>query len=136
YYPHQLAIVRRVLSDPIQRYLLADEVGLGKTIEAGMLIRQHLLDAGRTASVLVLVPSHLEDQWREELAEHFGADGEERIVVLPYESVTEEAPARRRQPNFLVMDEAHQAAGWAWSSESTRQTRYRLIERLAHSAPR
>lgn len=36
---HQVEVVRRVLQDPAQRYLLADEVGLGKTIEAGILIR-------------------------------------------------------------------------------------------------
>ncbi len=37
-YPHQVEVVRRVLEDPIQRYLLADEVGLGKTIEAGVIL--------------------------------------------------------------------------------------------------
>jgi ATP-dependent helicase HepA len=37
-YPHQVEVVRRVLEDPIQRYLLADEVGLGKTIEAGAIL--------------------------------------------------------------------------------------------------
>jgi ATP-dependent helicase HepA len=42
--PHQVAVVHRVLHDPFQRYLLADEVGLGKTIEAGALIRQFTLD--------------------------------------------------------------------------------------------
>lgn len=42
-YGHQLAAVNRVLSDPVHRYLLADEVGLGKTIEAGLLIAQHLI---------------------------------------------------------------------------------------------
>ena len=42
--PHQIAAVRRVLTDPVQRYLLADEVGLGKTIEAGLIVRQHLID--------------------------------------------------------------------------------------------
>ena len=40
---HQVTIVRRILRDPIERYLLAHEVGLGKTIEAGILIRQHTL---------------------------------------------------------------------------------------------
>jgi len=40
---HQIEVVRRVLQDPVQRYLLADEVGLGKTIEAGILIRQRVL---------------------------------------------------------------------------------------------
>ena len=42
--PHQMSVVRRVLQDPVQRYLLADEVGLGKTIEAGVIIRQYVLD--------------------------------------------------------------------------------------------
>ena len=45
-YPHQVEVIRRVLEDPIQRYLLADEVGLGKTIEAGVILRQYLLDYG------------------------------------------------------------------------------------------
>ena len=43
---HQVGAARRVLADPIPRYLLADEVGLGKTIEAGMVLRQLLLDTG------------------------------------------------------------------------------------------
>ena len=41
---HQYNIVKRVNMDPIQRYLLADEVGLGKTIEACAVIRQYVLD--------------------------------------------------------------------------------------------
>jgi len=43
-FPHQVQAALTVLSDPVQRYLLADEVGLGKTIEAGFVIRQVLLD--------------------------------------------------------------------------------------------
>src|SRR3970282_254336 len=43
---HQVTTVRRVLADPIARYLLADEVGLGKTIEAGVLIRSHGVGLG------------------------------------------------------------------------------------------
>jgi ATP-dependent helicase HepA len=50
--PHQIEVVRRVLQDPVQRYLLADEVGLGKTIEAGILVRQYVHD------VDVLVGGH------------------------------------------------------------------------------
>ena len=49
---HQVSLVRKVLADPIQRYLLADEVGLGKTIEAGILIKQHLLDQPSDSSIL------------------------------------------------------------------------------------
>lgn len=52
---HQIDVVRRVLTDHTQRYLLADEVGLGKTIEAGIIIRQTVLDDIRNHRVLVLV---------------------------------------------------------------------------------
>ena len=54
-HPHQLEAARRVLADATQRYLLADEVGLGKTIEAAIVARQHLLD-GSPGDVLVVVP--------------------------------------------------------------------------------
>jgi ATP-dependent helicase HepA len=64
--PHQIAAVRRVLTDPIRRYLLADEVGLGKTIEAGLIVRQHLID-NPSRTVLISAPAHLVDQWRQEL---------------------------------------------------------------------
>jgi len=54
---HQIEVVRRVLQDPVQRYLLADEVGLGKTIEAGILIRQRVLDAIEDFAILCSFPS-------------------------------------------------------------------------------
>ena len=63
----QVAVVRRVLQDPVQRYLLADEVGLGKTIEAGILIRQFVLDEPKTHHILVITPRALLQQWRQEL---------------------------------------------------------------------
>ncbi len=65
-YPHQVEVVRRVLEDPIQRYLLADEVGLGKTIEAGVILRQYLLDEPQGRAV-ILVPQYLLEQWLQEL---------------------------------------------------------------------
>src|SRR5690606_10944193 len=65
--PHQVATVRRVTTDRIQRYLLADEVGLGKTIEAGLIIRQLLIDNPRLR-VVVSVPDALVNQWKSELA--------------------------------------------------------------------
>ena len=46
--PHQYRVVQQVLRDPIQRYLLADEVGLGKTIEAGAILRQYVIDEPST----------------------------------------------------------------------------------------
>ena len=62
-YPHQVEVIRRVLEDPIQRYLLADEVGLGKTIEAGAILRQYLLpvliDFGGVKQVAAQVESQV-----------------------------------------------------------------------------
>lgn len=52
------------------RAILADEVGLGKTVEAGMILKEYLL-RGLVASALILVPASLVNQWREELAEKF-----------------------------------------------------------------
>jgi ATP-dependent helicase HepA len=67
---HQLTAVRRVAEDGNRRYLLADEVGLGKTIEAGALIWQ-CFNENPEARVLVISPDHLRQQWAEELTERF-----------------------------------------------------------------
>ncbi len=57
-YPHQVEVVRRVLEDPVQRYLLADEVGLGKTIEAGIVLRQTWLDNPSSSALVAVNPGH------------------------------------------------------------------------------
>ncbi|HXR36277.1 MAG TPA: SNF2-related protein [Candidatus Binataceae bacterium] len=67
---HQVETVRKVLRQFRGRVLLADEVGLGKTIEAGMVLKEYLL-RGMVESVLVLVPASLVGQWREELETKF-----------------------------------------------------------------
>jgi ATP-dependent helicase HepA len=69
---HQLYAVRRVLGDRVPRFLLADEVGLGKTIEAGLVI-QALLAADPSLTVLVLAPGSMSRQWLCELYFRFGA---------------------------------------------------------------
>ena len=68
--PHQIETVRKVLRRFRGRVLLADEVGLGKTIEACLLLREYLL-RGLAKRVLILVPTPLVSQWREELASKF-----------------------------------------------------------------
>jgi ATP-dependent helicase HepA len=105
--PHQVAAVRRVLTDPIQRYLLADEVGLGKTIEAGLIVRQHLIDNPETG-VLVATPAQLCDQWRSELnaklrLDQFG----ETVEYIGHADLTRVS----RAPDILVIDEAHHLVG-------------------------
>jgi ATP-dependent helicase HepA len=105
--PYQVAAVRRVLTDPVQRYLLADEVGLGKTIEAGLIIRQHLIDNPNT-EVLIAAPPHLCQQWRRELVDKIRLDqfGEafECCSHADLASIS-------RAPDILVVDEAHHLVG-------------------------
>lgn len=104
---HQIEVVRRVLTDPVKRYLLADEVGLGKTIEAGIILRQHLLDHPEGCSVLVIAPRALIEQWKSQLRDRcqvgigFGHD----LEFLPLEEVAGWADF---QPDFIILDEAHQ----------------------------
>jgi len=126
--PHQIAAVRRVLTDPVQRYLLADEVGLGKTIEAGLIIRQHLIDNPDT-EVLISAPPHLCEQWRRELVDKLRLDqfGE------AFECCSHADLARvSRSPAVLVVDEAHHLVGL--ESGPLLGAAERLRE-LAHDAP-
>lgn len=77
--PHQLYVLNRALSDNNIRYILADEVGLGKTIEAGMIIKE-LKARGLVKRILVVCPKGLVTQWEQEMAEKFG---EKFHVILP-----------------------------------------------------
>ena len=131
-YPHQVEIIRRVLEDPVQRYLLADEVGLGKTVEAGVVIRQFLIDhAG--GDVRVFAPSVLCQQWEQELDEKFdvGALGG-TIQVDPLEGIERETA--QKAPDFLVIDEAHKIAEWAFSDD--RADAFVRLASWAHEAER
>jgi superfamily II DNA or RNA helicase len=70
---YQVETVRKVLKQYRGRVLLADEVGLGKTIEAGMVVKEYML-RGMAERLLILTPASLVGQWREEMAEKFGID--------------------------------------------------------------
>ncbi|MBI3910628.1 MAG: DEAD/DEAH box helicase family protein [Armatimonadetes bacterium] len=72
-YPHQIEAARRVLREMRGRALLADEVGLGKTIEAGLVMKEYLL-RGLARRVLILTPPSLVSQWQEEMATKFDED--------------------------------------------------------------
>ncbi len=74
-FEHQIRAVRAALRRMRGRALLADEVGLGKTIEAGLALKEYML-RGMAAKVLVLVPPVLAEQWREELASKFDIEAE------------------------------------------------------------
>lgn len=100
---HQVDVVRRVLNDPIQRYLLADEVGLGKTIEACAIIRQAMWD-NPAERVVIAVPSTLIGQWKRELSWRFFLEPSgDRLRVIPYEEITSIDPSK---VDTFVVDEA------------------------------
>lgn len=71
--PHQLYALKRAMSTDRVRYLLADEVGLGKTIEAGLILRE-LKARGLAKRTLVVAPAGLTSQWVSEMKTHFSED--------------------------------------------------------------
>jgi ATP-dependent helicase HepA len=107
--PHQYEVVKRVLQDPIQRYVLADEVGLGKTIEAGVLIRQYVLDNPQDHRVSVIVPPALVVQWRRELRKRFllGDLLDDSLHVLSISASPQQLLEKLRESGMVVIDEAH-----------------------------
>lgn len=115
---HQIEVVQRVLTDPVQRYLLADEVGLGKTIEAGIILRQHILDHPARHKVLVIAPQALIPQWEGQLRDRcqVSADYGHGIDFAALEEIED---WNEFQPDFIIVDEAHQlakAGGGAFSA--------------------
>ena len=101
---HQLSVVRRVAQDVTRRYLLADEVGLGKTIESCALIRQRI-DLHPEAKILVLVPDQLCSQWKAELENKFITWGHKSEIEILSHADSEDWPEKGL--DVLVVDEAH-----------------------------
>ncbi|KAB8171194.1 restriction endonuclease subunit R [Streptomyces sp. 3MP-14] len=127
-YPHQVRAALTVLSDPVQRYLLADEVGLGKTIQAGYVILQTLIDTPR-ASVLVVAPDPLRRQWMTELRTKFFTDDFPSQVTI----TSHESPERWSQYHgydLVVVDEAHLLVQDRVDADPI----YHALASLAHSA--
>jgi len=154
--PHQLRVAAIVSQRRPPRALLADEVGLGKTIEAAMIVAR-LLASGRVARVLVLTPPSLTAQWFVELLRRFNlpfalfdeerceaievADAErnpfedEQCVIADIDWLAD-TPRRATQVlaatwDLVVVDEAHHLE---WTPESASEG-YRLVERLAARSP-
>ncbi len=144
-FDHQVETVHRVLRTFCGRALLADEVGLGKTIEAGMLVSEYLL-RGMARTVLVVCPAALVGQWRAELADKFSivaettdeprfrsspeaawaADRESQVVVASLQMARSSRHAelvRARRWDLVVVDEAHHLKNRSTAG-------YRLIDSL------
>lgn len=150
--PHQLYIANEVASRYAPRVLLADEVGLGKTIEAGMILHQQL-STGRASRILIIVPEPLVNQWLVELLRRFNLFfniyDEERCQAItestdftnPFNAEQQilcslslfiDNPERFQQAinsqwDLLIIDEAHHLE---WTPDKVSEE-YKLAEHLA-----
>lgn len=134
--PHQWRVVRQVLNDPIQRYLLADEVGLGKTIEAGIIIRQYVLDYPDSHSVAIIVPPTLENQWYSELSVkfHLSSHIENKLIkIIPSKDIVEQR-LDLSDYGMIVIDEAHRIVEGVSAENET--DIYRLIRKAVQEVDR
>lgn len=138
---HQIRAARLVLRDPVSRYILADEVGLGKTIEAGIVVRQHVLESTGEFKVLVVVPHHLAHQWKGELSEKFALENEllfGSVEVCSFDAVRHviEHVWDGQTPEMLVIDEAHHLATLAFGDGEDQTGLYHLLTGLSEQAVR
>jgi len=129
-YQHQVRAALTVLNDPVQRYLLADEVGLGKTIEAGYVIRQLLLDHPK-ARIAIVVPDVLRRQWLSELVDRFFIDDFPSATVKIAAHESPQAWSKYNEFDLLVVDEAQQLV----RTRDPNQSPYREVRAVAHAVP-
>ena len=148
--PHQItAVYEAMLPRQPLRFLLADDPGAGKTIMAGLLIKE-LLARGDAGRCLVVCPGSLVEQWQQELSERFGLDfavltrdqwdaaasgnwfleTPQGIVRMDMLARNDEMQARLRAPDcaydLVVCDEAHKMSAHYFGGEARYTARYRL----------
>ena len=154
---YQLVPLLMALRLQVPRLLIADDVGIGKTIEAGLILRE-LMDRGEVDGFSVLCPPHLVEQWVGELKERFGIEAVavtsgsaarlERGLPLaqtlfdayPYTVVSLDyiKAEKRREgfaracPDFVIVDEAHACVG----THKGKQQRFELLAGLARDPER
>ncbi len=148
--PHQIFTAHRVVSSPRRRFLLADEVGLGKTIEAGM-IWQALHQRGQAKRTLIITPAGLTTQWQEEMQEKFGAHfeifGRDFMAVNPrvweYKAAAIASINRlkrkehkrilleNRKWDLIIFDEAHRLSAVNYGMGKVQKTQnFKLAEEV------
>ena len=153
--PHQIeAVYGYILRQPRVRFLIADDPGAGKTIMAGLVIKEMKL-RGLVNRILVVAPGHLKDQWRRELKERF----EERFVLIDrqamrshfgenvweteYQVITSLDFARQDDVmqalaavhwDLVIVDEAHKMAAYRYGNKISKTKRYRLGELLSRNS--
>lgn len=132
--PHQTDTARRVLFEMSGRAILADEVGLGKTIEAGLILKEYIL-RGLVSRVLILVPASLVLQWVRELNSKFGipAIAQKKAYSWANDIVVASMDTAKRDPHseyllnqeydMLIIDEAHKL-------KNKKTSNYQFIQKL------
>ncbi len=139
---HQIRACLRVLREMKGRALLADEVGLGKTIEAGLILKEYIL-RGLVRKTLILVPASLVTQWREELQHKFDLPAQVHGRGMPWAghelliaSLDTAKSARNRRAiaeadfDLLIVDEAHRLRNHltqAWKFIDSLSLKYLLL---------
>jgi superfamily II DNA or RNA helicase len=153
--PHQIeAVYGYVLKLPRIRFLIADDPGAGKTIMAGLIIKELKL-RNLVKRVLIVVPGHLKDQWRRELKDrfeetfvvidrglisaHYGENVWERenqiITSMDFARQDEILPSlSSARFDLIVVDEAHKMSAYRYGEKTVKTKRYRLGETLSKSA--
>ena len=117
--PHQLEVAKRVVENMNGKAILADEVGLGKTIEAGLILKEYMI-RGLVKKVLILVPASLVTQWASELTSKFFIPAitqrksyvwEQCDVVISSIDTAKRSPHReiiyKQDYDLVIIDEAH-----------------------------
>lgn len=117
--PHQVDTAKKVLSEMRGRAILADEVGLGKTIEAGLILKEYIV-RGLVRKVLILVPASLVLQWVRELNQKLGIPAvaqKKEYMWKQYDIIVASMDTAKRDPHkehvlsteydMLIIDEAH-----------------------------
>ncbi len=151
--PHQVeAVYRYLLPLPRIRFLLADDTGAGKTIMAGLILKE-LLFRGTVSKVLIVVPGGLTRQWVDEMAEKFGlnfrlinrasfeaepaqfARTDDGLFVTSIDFIARHDgclnAARETQWDFIIVDEAHKLSAYEYGVKVDRSERYQAVEALA-----
>lgn len=117
--PHQLEVAKQVVENMNGKAILADEVGLGKTIEAGLILKEYMI-RGLVKKVLILVPASLVTQWVSELNTKFfipAISQRKSYVWEQYDVVVSSIDTAKRSPHreiifeqnydLIIIDEAH-----------------------------
>nr|WP_309862459.1 SNF2-related protein [Desmospora profundinema] len=140
--PHQVETARRVLGDMRGRAILADEVGLGKTIEAGLILKEYMV-RGLVSNALILVPSSLVLQWTRELNQKFQIPAAAQkkawmwdrhdILVASIDTAKRDPHREKvlsRHYDLLIVDEAHKLKNRRtknWQFVNQIQKKYSLL---------